>query len=237
MYFDIVIPDKNEKEFIDIAKKLGYNAICFLYNNTKQDLSKIKSISSDRVKVYSGFYADKINKAIIKSNKQNAKKSIFDFSASISPENPREIIEKRLSNIIFSLESQPGYDFLHQRNSGFNHILAKLAEKNNISIGFSLSSMLDKRKRHEIMGRIMQNIMLCKKYNVNIVIASLAEEPYQMKAPKELISLFSELNLNPKQAKQALSYLGNIIEINKKTKNNILFGNSVEIVEEKSINS
>ena len=50
----------------------------------------------------------------------------------------------------------------------------------------------------------MQNIDLCRKYKVKMLIASFAKDPSGMKSPHDLISLFKVLGCeNP-------SFLGNV---------------------------
>src|SRR3989344_3838600 len=61
-------------------------------------------------------------------------------------------------------------DFMHQRNSGLNHVLCALAKEHNVAIGFSFSSILRAQHREKLLGRIMQNILLCRKYKIPMVI-------------------------------------------------------------------
>ena len=120
------------------------------------------------------------------------------FVAIKSSSRDREIIEKLRPNIIFSLEENVRSDFIHQRASGLNHILCKLAEENNVIIGFSLRSILNTENKHEIFGRIMQNIKICRKFKVKTTIASFAHSPFEMRPMHDLISLFGILGLaNP----------------------------------------
>jgi len=195
---DIIIPNNNEKEFILLAEKLGYKTLCFLYNFDKY-LEK-KDFESKNIKITYGILADRNN-----INKINNKlKNKNDFVAIKSSENNREIIEASKADLIFSFEENHKRDFMHQRASGLNHILCKLAEQNNIIIGFSLSSILDSKNKHVVLGRITQNIKLCRKYKVKTVIASFASNPYEMKSPHDIISLFEILGMHPKEAKDSL---------------------------------
>ena len=178
---DIVIPHNNEEEFISIACKLGFKGICFLYNFDNE-----KKFESDKIKVYTGIIADKG-----KINRHDKK----TFVAAKSSDKDREVIEKSKADLIFDLEENPRRDAMHQRISGLNHILCRLAHENNVSVGLSLSSVLNSEKKPVIIGRMMQNIRLCRKFKAKIVIAS---DPYEMRSLHDMISFFKSLGLeNP----------------------------------------
>ena len=58
------------------------------------------------------------------------------------------------------------------------------------------------------MGRIMQNIRLCRKYNVSMVFASFAEAKWEMRSAKDLMSFAVLLGMTPKEAKvQVMEWL------------------------------
>ena len=193
---DIVIPINNEKEFVSIAEKLGYKELLFLYPIEHYINKKI--FESKNVKIFYGILADHKNIDKIKSKDEV-------LIAVKSSENNREIIEASKANLIFSFEENNKRDFMHQRASGLNHILCKLARENNVAIGFSLSSILNSKNKHVILGRITQNIKLCRKYKVKTVIASFSSNPYEMKSPHDIISLFETLGMHPKEAKDSLN--------------------------------
>lgn len=189
---DIVIPSNNEAEFIEVATSLGYGGICFLYSLNKYLAIKegfsIKSSNVD-FNIYTGVLAN--SEEIIKF-KNKVDKSVF--IAVKSSDNDREVIENSKANLVFSFEDSYKRDFIHHRASGLNHILCKLAKENNITIGFSLSSILKSNNIHIILGRVMQNIRLCTKFKVKSVIASFAVNPLEMRSPHDLRSLFKLLD-------------------------------------------
>ena len=196
--FDIVIPENNETSFISIADKLGYKSLLFLYSF--EDYFNKRDFES-KIKLSYGILADPKNISKI-NNKFNEKRP---FTVIKSSSNNREIIEKSRSDLVFSLEEYSKKDFMHQRGSGLNHIMAKLAHVNNIMIGFSLNSILNSDKKHMILGRIMQNIKLCRKYKVKMMIASFAFDPMEMRSPHDLMSLFLKLGMHQKEAKDSLN--------------------------------
>ena len=49
----------------------------------------------------------------------------------------------------------------------------------------------------------MKNIMLCRKYKVKTVTASFAENPFGMRSPYDVMSLFKNLGMGHKEANAA----------------------------------
>ena len=153
---DYVIANGNEKEFLEVAKKLGYTEIVFIGKATIPKTSLKTSVST----------------RIFKSN----------------PDKDRELIESKKADIIFDFEQEKRKDPTHFRNSGINHILAKLMKQKNVSYGLSFSQILNAStlEQSRLMGRISQNARLCKKYGVNVIVASFAKHPYEMRDSKDL---------------------------------------------------
>ena len=88
----------------------------------------------------------------------------------------RKIMERKQINLIYNLEYDSHNDFIYQRNSGFNQVLAKIAKANNITIGFSFQDFKESKQKYKILGRLYQNYKLCKKYNLNVLVKSFAKK-------------------------------------------------------------
>lgn len=192
---DIVFPDKNEKEFIEMAEKLGYKEIIFVYEHKfPQQKSKLNTL----LKTHDALLVQ--HKKVISA--KNKVRLVFVKAE----EDNRFAFEKSVPSMVFALEEAQPRDFMHQRGSGLNHILCRLASQNKVKIGFSFSSILagSAVKRAQIIGRIKQNIMLCRKYKCGTVIASFAKSPYEMRSPADLMSFFIELGMHPREAKDSL---------------------------------
>lgn len=107
-------------------------------------------------------------KARKKINENPNEKIIF---TSNDDELNRKILEKM--NIDFLLINQnQRKDFQKQRNSGFNSVLAKIAKKNNIGIGINLNEIIESSgsEKARILARVEQNIKLCNKQKINMII-------------------------------------------------------------------
>jgi len=192
---DIVFPSKNEAEFIEIAEKLGYSGLILVYDNKKDipDFSKFKTKL-------------KLKTALLSPQKkvQSARtKSRLVFTKAV--EDNRLAFEKSKPDLVFAIEEVQPRDFMHQRGSGLNHIMCRFAKENNVKIGFSFNSILNSSamSRAQIIGRMQQNIMLCRKYKCRMVIASFAKDPYEMRSSKDLMAFFTEIGMHQKEAKDS----------------------------------
>jgi RNase P/RNase MRP subunit p30 len=185
---DIVIPNKNENKFIEIADKLGYDELIFLYK--LKDFKKKEFKSNIKIKQGILVYDKEIKKAQHKSN-----------IVIVKTINSRGIVESNKNITLKSLETDKSKDFMHQRRSNFNQVIAKLATKNKIKIAFSFNDLLNatEPKRSIILGRLKENIKLVRKYKNQAIIASFATTPYEMRSRLDLKSFFSNLGLNSSQ--------------------------------------
>ncbi len=88
----------------------------------------------------------------------------------------RRAIETLKIDYLVSPEKKVGKSNLKQRDSGINHVVAKLAIENNINfiVDFSDISGLNNRDKIARIERIIQNVKICRKVGCGIKIASLA---------------------------------------------------------------
>lgn len=91
------------------------------------------------------------------------------------------------------------HDAMHQRDSGLNHVLCTLAKEHNVAIGFSFAAVIHSQNRSKLLGRMMQNIRLCRKYKVRIVIGSFAKERWDARNVKDMQSFFRVLGMTGKE--------------------------------------
>lgn len=209
MYADIVLPKNNEEEFIIIAQRLGYSALFLVYDyqNKKQvEILKEKFSALKHTTKFNLFLALKVKPTEIAKTRKFA-----DLIFCESSEKNRWLVEKNRNFILYNLEYQQKNDFIHHRNSGLNHILCSFACENNVRIGISFSSLVHAHKKTKsvLIGRISQNIKLCRKYKVQLVLSSFANSVYDMKSPYDLQSFGVVLGMQPEEAKKAISYSKN----------------------------
>mgnify|MGYP001575064016 FL=1 len=91
----------------------------------------------------------------------SGKRIIF---SSDNEETSRKVLERE--NIEILLLNQAGKKDSHkQRNSGFNHITAKMAKKKGVVIGINLDEVIKSSEKEKavIITRVKQNIRICNK--------------------------------------------------------------------------
>ena len=196
MFRDVVIPNNNEKEFAVIASRLGYKKLYFLYDFSEYNK---KDLDIDNIDFEIGFIVShkNINQALKESRLLVAKSS----------PNDRFLIESKKIKIIYGFEESPRKDHIHQRASGLNHILCDIASKNHVSVGFAYSSLINKNPQSVSItkGRMMQNISLCRKYKIKAIIGSFSQNPYELRSPYDLASIFSIFGMDGKNIKNAMT--------------------------------
>jgi len=73
-------------------------------------------------------------------------------------------------------------DYDSYRNSGFNHVLCKIAMENKKIILISLDELKDKKQ----LGRAIKNLKLCKKYKTPAFLVNFTEDVSDLKSKFEI---------------------------------------------------
>lgn len=112
----------------------------------------------------------------------------------------RKILEYGKFDILLSVEKGIRKNKIRQEDSGLNHVLAKIASKNKISIGIDLDeiSNLEKKQKAERLSKIMQNIKICKKSHTK-----LALKTKEIQKAKDFLS---ELGASTQQIKETIVF-------------------------------
>ena len=107
-----------------------------------------------------------------REKKKKNKNKIIVFSSNDDELN-RKVLEKIPIDILLLNQSKKR-DFQKQRDSSFNHVLAKIAKKNNVAIGINLDEVInsEEKTKAEILARIKQNIKLCNKNKLKMEFIS-----------------------------------------------------------------
>lgn len=120
----------------------------------------------------------------------------------------RRVLETMNINYLVSPEKTDKKDNLKQRDSGFNHVLAKIAKKKNISIliNFNEIKSLSDKEQINVIQRLIQNIKICRKSFCNIKIASFAKNSSEILTPLQRQEFLISLGASTKQAKEAVKF-------------------------------
>ena len=172
---------KTSKDLEKISKLIGFDSITFVDDNS--------SSYEDYVVVQ--------NKKSLLSAKKKSKKVIFSADKKTDL---KEIIGLKpwcMTNLEFQDK-----DFIHHR-AGLNQVLASEMKDNSIRYAPSLQLLFSTKYKPQVMGRIKQNILVCRKYGVKIRAFTLAKDKNSMKSYRDLVSLLMLLGLDSIYAKKA----------------------------------
>ena len=100
---------------------------------------------------------------------------------------------------------------MKSRDSGLNQTLCKLASKNKIVIGFNFSDVLNSNgiERSNLLGKMMQNVKLCRKYKVKMIVGSFASRWQELRSERDLMAFGREIGIEKVNNKDAISFLKN----------------------------
>ena len=117
-----------------------------------------------------------------KKIRENPRKVVI-FSSDDDELNKKILEKENIDILLLNLSSRK--DRMKQRDSGFNHVLAKLAKKKNISLGINLDEIINSKSKEksEILARVRQNIKLCNKNKLKMkFISSKKRDRYNLKS-------------------------------------------------------
>ncbi|MAG20511.1 hypothetical protein CL618_03710 [archaeon] len=100
----------------------------------------------------------------------------------------RKAVENKTVDILMHPEKGRNKDFMKSRNSGLNQVLCKLANKNNVAIGFDFNHLLRAKEsqRPNILGRMKFNVKLCNKYNVKMYVCNSKKNKTEIRSDHDL---------------------------------------------------
>ncbi len=184
--FDLICVNISKRKLDDLRRRLHFEKIFYVKNfgeNKKSDGVIIKANAKDEL-------FDKINKA--------KERNKFIIVLGGSNEINRASLENKHSDMLLNPEYERKKDFMHYRDSGLNHVLCKIAKENGKAIGINFNEIKKMKKKEdaEKLGRIIQNIRLCRRYGVPVVIASFAKNINEMIHSSELKTFARTLGID-----------------------------------------
>lgn len=121
--------------------------------------------------------------------------------------NLKKIFFNKRAAVVFNSEYLFEEDDLHFRRGGLDEQLLSKAKEKKIGIGFSFSDFInirDARIRANVLGRMEQNVRLCRKYKLRMAVASLARNRWEMRHANDLLAFARTIGMTGKEAKEAL---------------------------------
>ncbi len=133
---------------------------------------------------FSFIEEDNFEKARKKIRENKGKKIIFSGK---DDDLNRKILEKEDIDTLL-IKTSGKKDKSKQRDSGFDSVMAKISKKRKVNLGIYLDEIINSKGivKTKILGRVIQNIKLCNKNNLNVKFVALKKEnkrnPYDLKA-------------------------------------------------------
>lgn len=222
MYMIVWYDKKHEVEYFRLAPLLGYKGIIFLH-----PLKEFVVISKKTFPIVDAIVCSASE--VVAARKLSS--LVLVYSTAVSKNNTdRYCIERIKPDIMHGFELSPRKDFLHHRHSSLNQVLCKLMFEKQVAYGLSLHALLSSPSFAVVAGRVMQNIVLCKKYKVPIVVGSFAQHPLEMRSASDVVSFLRFVGLDSVSAKQALATAGELTEKNLFKKSGKYITNGVWVV-------
>lgn len=107
----------------------------------------------------------------------------------------------------------------NRTDSGLDEPTMKAANVNNVSIEINFNEILNsfRKPRSYVLNHIATNIRLCDHYRIPMIISSGAKSIWDMRPPREMVSMANSLGLELGKAFAAVTSIPQqIIENNKK---------------------
>jgi RNase P/RNase MRP subunit p30 len=129
----------------------------------------------------------------------------FGLKGKVVTESDELKIRNKVDNGTFDLLLNPHLvsrkDHMHFRRGGMNQVICGILHRKKIAVGFSLDKLVDPVH----IGRVKQDIKLCRKYKVVVKVFSLAKNKFEMRGADDLLSFLKSLGMTGAEAKRALS--------------------------------
>jgi RNase P/RNase MRP subunit p30 len=85
-----------------------------------------------------------------------------------------EAVANKRVDILLDPTSGGYKDAMHYRHAGLNIEFCRSAHKNEVAIGFSFEKLFEKSNRAQHIGRTIQNVKMCRKYKLDVVLANFS---------------------------------------------------------------
>lgn len=206
-FYDLYVSvgENDLKKIIETAKKIGWNGIGFITNyNNKKSLEKTKAFLSNlknKLDIVLGVEIQTNKPYMIKKIAKDIRKDIeLIFVSGGDLEINAAAVKTPEVDVLL-------HPWFNRKDPGFNHILAKEAVKNNVSLAFDFNDLnhTAKKTRTRLLSKMLDCAKLVKKYKTPFIISSGAKEPIDLRSAFDLMSFGKVLGFQDIQIKQSLS--------------------------------
>ncbi|MBQ2652361.1 MAG: ribonuclease P [Methanobrevibacter sp.] len=228
MFFDLNVKGNSLENNIDLAieaSKYGWKHINFSYNqNEFKDALEIKGDLSQRLNDIIDFdytleiksnNVNEIRKAVRKFRNKSSCISVMGGDLKVN----RAVVE----NVQIDVLSRP---YFRRYDSGLNHILAKVALRNNVAVELCFKDVLKSylAPRSKIISNFKDVYTLYRKFGFPLILSSRAESVFDIRTTHDFVSFFTQTGLNPVEVESSFLTAANILKFNEDRDKMILNG-------------
>jgi len=216
------IGENSLEEIVAMAKKLDLRGMAIArYHDNITELPTIEGIDLINAVIVKAETPEELNR-IVKEVRNSAEiVMVHGGNYDIN----RTACENHMVDILCHPE-------LGRKDSGLDHICVRAAKDNNVAIEINFREVLESFKRHRlyVLSSMKNNIMLCKKYEVDVVTTSAAVSKWELRGGRELASMSYLLGLDLASAIASVTTIPeNIVKTNReKLKGNLWEGVKLE---------
>ncbi|MBW6518775.1 MAG: ribonuclease P protein component 3 [ANME-2 cluster archaeon] len=207
------------------ANDLGYSGICLTSFNRNNTLHKhdIPHPALKNFEVYTGIeiQVESVSKLTKEVNRLRGNVDFIIIGGGNEDIN-RAAVENGKVDILAHPTAQ---------GKPLNHVLAKAAADNGVSVDFNMDALIMQRggSRIKVLAAMRQNLVLARKHGVPMVITSNARSHYDLRTPREMMALAMFFGMTQDEALHSLSIVPQSIIRRNTDRNRIMEG--VEVVE------
>ena len=228
MYFDLNIKGKSYKEdllILNEASNLKWDYIFLCYNDSNYDnaLTYIDDLKNNfenlAIDLRCEISTNNVNHIRKVLNKYRDKSNCISVLGG-----DLKINRASCENIKIDILSRP---YFKRKDCGINHVLAKEAFDNNVTIELCLKDILNSYlfQRSKLLMYFKEIIELHRKFNFPLIISSGGISSYDIKNPVDISYFLKEIGLNSEEIENMIcKYPKNIIDFNKDRENYIFKG-------------
>ncbi len=224
--------ENNIQEIVEFAQKLGYSgiAICDTFES-KDKLDELKEAIGKlqtNTEVYAGAYIQAKDVSELKEMITKAREKVMVIAVAGGNYNiNRAACEDPRVDILAHPESG-------RIDSGLDQVCLEFATRNNVAIQINFREILYsfRKPRSYVLNHIAKNINLTSHYRTPVIISSGAKSTWDMRAPRELVSMANVLGLDLGKAFHGVTSVPQeIVQNNKKTLEGTKITEGVEVVD------
>ena len=209
-YYDMRIVSKHSygsdtiEDIINRAEKLDLKTICISdridsiekFKEIAKEIKSLKEKTSTKLEILQGVE--------IKAKNADEMRRMVDRFRDLADiiivaggdlEINRAACENSKVNILATPEKQ-------RKDSGFDHVMAKLAAENKVAVELCFRDYLHayKKIRSYVLTHMRRNAMLAQSFDVALIVTSGAENIWDMRAGRELATLASACGIEREKA-------------------------------------